>query len=409
MSGLLTQMRMPRMKARNKERRQENVALRETSRLTGLVAPAVYTMGTVVNRISVAINQPLVARGIIAPAVWTTTFYAMYTLIWTAAMPLGFKKMDKCTLREVNVPGKLRRKLFRGLSRYMRCPEELARLEELVDPEHHGQRPDNAQDTNGTGSPGHGPSMRIRRTCERLIVRIIAWERGNQWALTIAPALVSDVVLSFLSPIALARLPIVEVSGIAGLGGCVLALRGAWKEDDRKPLRVFLPLAAMAGVAMMIPWGHHVDVIGMSAALGGAACAYMSVGGVKKMVEAKISIKGDAIISSASVLCGLPWLLSTTSWMNLVVITHIAISALITVIGYAAILWAVGRMPNRAIGVLAANKIGWNALVGRVLLHQPVGPYKAGILTIWLSAFITAFTGGGKVKTARNSSTAAQR
>ncbi|QKG24655.1 hypothetical protein [Actinomadura verrucosospora] len=325
-----------------------------------LVAAVAHVAGAVSQRSATAVMQPLTADHQLTAIQATTLTYLVSAPIYWGLLAVGRKRLGEARLRDA-VPlaetTETTEERGRHLSRLLRTVRRSPRLRSML-----------------TFSVAYvGANVTVQLSSAR-----IPFSTSN--------------AISVLGPITL---------------GVVLVLRGKkantpLRRDRERLLKLFLTLVPAAGALMMIPWGRHIDGVGVLAALGGAVCSTLMVSSAKDMADAKIALKGTGLPMVLGLVLGSPSLI-TVPW-GWEVGRHAIIGGLLVVAG-AVLYWlAQGplRLPKRLAGALAANGPALSGLVGLTVLNQALGLLSLiGIGTILVGSLLNAALTGSPEERAK--------
>lgn len=185
-------------------------------------------------------------------------------------------------------------------------------------------------------------------------------------------------LMNILFYTSLSKLPQGIAVGLEFAGPLGLALLSVKRRQD-----YFWVLSAIAGIVLIIPWGHthagQFSLIGAACALGAGLCWAFYIYFGQKVVRQGIGMHAltIAIILSALTLLpvGLyqntPALLHTQYWPKVLMIALLA-----TAIPYALDLLALQRLSKLSYGTLSSLAPALGALTGLVLLNETIGHWQ---------------------------------
>ncbi|WP_345354751.1 hypothetical protein [Actinoallomurus liliacearum] len=228
------------------------------------------------------------------------------------------------------------------------------------------------------------------------LFRMVETEKRHRWVLTILPYLATAFGGAVLSQFIAARMPLATGVAIVTLGPTTMAIALAWKGGD-KGLPLFLPLVSAAGAMMFIPWGEHVDIAGVLAAVAGAVVSATGVKTGKSVSNAGVLVKTMALSYAVDLVIGAHSLLMV-HWTWRIVLWGI-VSGVLCVGGN--LLYWISQVqlhcPERLAAAVGSTGPALGALVGFVVLGQAQGPVGlAGICMALVGFFLNATLTGSE-------------
>jgi uncharacterized membrane protein len=339
-----------------------------------LLAAAAHTTAAVAQRVATAVMQPLVASQKVTAVQVTTMGYIHASLIYALLFGAAGRYLRQEKLHGAQVATKHRDRVFKAMLRltknHLRIHTFLSRLKE--------------------------------------------WEGRNRWVMTVATFLTGWLGTNLMSQLYAKKIPFSAGNSIVTMGPLVLGVVIAWKEREEKGrLPIFFPLMSAVGLAMMVPWGTHLDHGAVLAATFGAIFSATAVSAGKDIAKAGVSLKVQVITMGVGILLGSWSLLSVTLTSGILIRLSVtptpeilirgAIAGLLTVIG--AVLYWISQgpldLPKRGAAALSANSPALTSLIGWGVLRQAIDPRTwVGIGTILVSSLLNAGLTGPKAKKA---------
>lgn len=219
--------------------------------------------------------------------------------------------------------------------------------------------------------------------------RIVGLTR-RQW-LDIAGLSVALALFNGVFYLAIPRVPLGLVVTIGFLGPLAVSVFGA-----RRPLDYAWPLLALAGVALLTPWGgSSFDPLGLAFAFAyaGAWVAYVLMSA--RSGRSIPGFEGLSIALAISTFMLVPFgLHEAGSFLaSPVTVATVAMVSLFTVLPFALEYLALKRLNPAVYGVIIATEPAFAALAGLVLLGEVLG------LTAWIALVAVSIAAAGSTLT----------
>lgn len=243
--------------------------------------------------------------------------------------------------------------------------------------------------------PAGATAMRLTLAALVLIAVFRPWRQrlgGRQWrAVLLYGGAMGAMNLFFYA--ALEHIPLGIAVALEFTGPLAVALFGA-----RKPLDFFWIGLAVAGFALLLPWGEasdHISPIGIVLALCAGACwAGYIIFGQRAGTGGGPHIAALGVGTAAVI--ALPFGLATagTALFDPALLPlGLAIALLSSAIPYALDMVALPHIPARLFGILMSGQPAFAALSGLVLLHETLAaPQIAGIAAIMAASIGATLT-----------------
>jgi len=235
------------------------------------------------------------------------------------------------------------------------------------------------------------------RLCWAAVI-FVAIARPRPWALArrdLTAAVVLGVVSAGMTTIffeAIARIPLGQAVAVEFLGPLTVAVvrrSGRWG--------LVWPPLAFAGVLLVTqPWSGHMDVLGVTLALGAGVCWALYILLTQHVGDRFHGVAGLAISMPAAALAATPLGLAQAAGhlTPLIVVQCAGLAVLIPVIPYALELFALRRLHAGAFGTLMSLEPAAATIVGAVALRQiPGWGQVLGIVCVTVAAMGAAQTG----------------
>ena len=243
--------------------------------------------------------------------------------------------------------------------------------------------------------PAGATAMRLTLAALVLITVFRPWRQrldGRQWrAVLLYGGAMGAMNLFFYA--ALEHIPLGIAVALEFTGPLAVALFGA-----RKPLDFFWIGLAVAGFALLLPWGgasDHISPIGIVLALCAGACwAGYIIFGQRAGTGGGPHIAALGVGTAAAI--ALPFGLATAGTVLFdpaLLPLGLAIALLSSAIPYALDMVALPHIPARLFGILMSGQPAFAALSGLVLLHETLAaPQIAGIAAIMAASIGATLT-----------------